>query len=1012
MFRSVSQSKVTPDSARRDRRRSFTLLLMGILALAVTSAASLTSPIAGRWSNRRFGFHLLLLVVLALTLVPIGASSVGHVAAATASGGPAGLASTSPASSPTGTPEVQGHPASGWQTFAYTGNALYAYSLKYPPQWTVMPGQDSLADFGFVYFRSLGKSSIQAWMTLLSLHGAGYQGLVREASAELKPETLQSVTDAQSGEITAVWGTLKESVPPFEVGDMQITSFFHKGDQVYLVVLTQAPCENVTGVYQAVIDSFTPANWHPAKHKPVEPAAPTISQNCSPPKSPNYPPWGTLLVAGSDWGNGVNVYSSGCNGCGYGVEGTYGLMYQCVELSQRFYAQKFGGPNRWPVRSAYQMWSNHPSTLTPIPNGGSQPPQWGDIMVWNASVGGGAGHTAVVTGASGGQVNWVEQNADPTGRRSATINNNNYVASSGLIGWLHDPRQGPPPTFDPYAFSSSVSMNLNSTLEVVMRGADGGVYHNWQLTPRGGWSGWNLLGGPFQRDPVITRNDNGTLEVFVVGNDNALYHRWQLTPSGGWSDWNTLGGSWPGQPSVSINLNGTLEVFMRGTNGGIYHNWQLTPRGAWSGWSLLGAPFPRDPVITRNNNGTLEVFVVGNDNALYHRWQLTPSGGWSDWNTLGVYSGGSWPGQPSVSMNLNGTLEVFMRGADGGVYHIVQLTPRGAWSNWGLLGGPFQRDPVVTRNDNGTLEVFVVGNDNALYHRWQLTPSGGWSDWNTLGGSLAREAAVGRNDNGTIEVFAVFADSTLYHIVQLTPRGAWSGWGSLGGSWPPPPTATPLPPGPTDTPLPVLTNTPALTNTPGGPTNTPGTGDPFTDLNGNIFRPAIDDLYNYGVVNGTDPTHYSPALTSTRAQFAKVVVLAFGLTPYTPTSGQDFTDVPPGYFAYTYIETGYAAGILGGFDANGCAAHNAAYPCYLPNLQITRGQVTKLVVAAAYYPFYTPSSGQTFSDVPPSNVFFVSIETAHNKGVINGYNDNTFRPNNSVRRDEMAQIVYKGVTTP
>ncbi len=143
-----------------------------------------------------------------------------------------------------------------------------------------------------------------------------------------------------------------------------------------------------------------------------------------------------------------------------------------------------------------------------------------------------------------------------------------------------------------------------------------------------------------------------------------------------------------------------------------------------------------------------------------------------------------------------------------------------------------------------------------------------------------------------------------------------------------------------------------------------------------------------------------------------MVVLGFGLPFYTPTGGQDFSDVPPSYFAYGYIESGYHAGILSGFDAAGCAAHNAQFPCYLPNIPITRGQLTKLVVGAAHYPLFTPTGGQSFVDVPPSNVFYVSIETAHSKVVINGYPDNTFRPNNNIRRDEMAQIVYKGITTP
>ncbi|PZS00587.1 MAG: hypothetical protein DLM69_06290 [Candidatus Chloroheliales bacterium] len=207
------------------------------------------------------------------------------------------------------------------------------------------------------------------------------------------------------------------------------------------------------------------------------------------------------------------------------------------------------------------------------------------------------------------------------------------------------------------------------------------------------------------------------------------------------------------------------------------------------------------------------------------------------------------------------------------------------------------------------------------------------------------------------------------------------------------------------------TATPTVTGTPptATPTFTPQPTvcpNPFIDIANNIFFHAINYLYCHGVINGTDPTHYSPAGTATRAQFAKIVVLGFALPLYTPPGSQTFTDVPPNYWAYTYIETGYHAGILNGFDAAGCAAHGAAYPCYLPNIPITRGQLTKLVVNAAHFPSYTPTNGQTFSDVPPSNVFFVSIETAHNKGVINGYPDGTFHPNNDIRRDEMAQIIY------
>ncbi len=244
-------------------------------------------------------------------------------------------------------------------------------------------------------------------------------------------------------------------------------------------------------------------------------------------------------------------------------------------------------------------------------------------------------------------------------------------------------------------------------------------------------------------------------------------------------------------------------------------------------------------------------------------------------------------------------------------------------------------------------------------------------------------------------------------------------------------TGTPLPL--TGTPLPV-TNTPLATNTPGGPTNTPmatstpmvtntpapATSTPppsvtptdcansFVDITGNIFYTAIHYLNCRGVVNGTDASHYSPAGTSTRGQFAKVVVLGFGTPLYTPAT-QDFVDVPPSYFAYVFIESGYHASILSGFDPGTCAAHGLGNPCYLPNLPITRGQLTKLVVNAGGYTLYTPSGGQDFTDVPSSNVFYASIETAYHNGIINGYPNHTFLPNNNIRRDEMAQIVYEGI---
>jgi hypothetical protein len=184
---------------------------------------------------------------------------------------------------------------------------------------------------------------------------------------------------------------------------------------------------------------------------------------------------------------------------------------------------------------------------------------------------------------------------------------------------------------------------------------------------------------------------------------------------------------------------------------------------------------------------------------------------------------------------------------------------------------------------------------------------------------------------------------------------------------------------------------------------------PFVDILSNVFYGAIHTLNCDGVISGTDSSHYSPAATATRAQFARIVVKGFGVAFITPP-GQSFSDVQSGFFAYSAIESGYAAGILSGYSAAQCGAAGAPYPCYLPNRSITRAELTRLVVNAARYTLITPHS-PTFVDVPVSNFAYAYIETAYRKGVVHGTDASHFAPNRNIRRDEMAQIVYEGTIT-
>jgi len=92
------------------------------------------------------------------------------------------------------------------------------------------------------------------------------------------------------------------------------------------------------------------------------------------------------------------------------------------------------------------------------------------------------------------------------------------------------------------------------------------------------------------------------------------------------------------------------------------------------------------------------------------------------------------------------------------------------------------------------------------------------------------------------------------------------------------------------------------------------------------------------------------------------------------------------------------------------AAHNGLVTgysdgTYRPQNGVTRGQMTKIVVNAAGWTPVNPSTA-TFTDVPVGSTFFSYVETAVAHGIINGYSDQTFRPSDAVLRGQASKIVY------
>jgi hypothetical protein len=168
----------------------------------------------------------------------------------------------------------------------------------------------------------------------------------------------------------------------------------------------------------------------------------------------------------------------------------------------------------------------------------------------------------------------------------------------------------------------------------------------------------------------------------------------------------------------------------------------------------------------------------------------------------------------------------------------------------------------------------------------------------------------------------------------------------------------------------------------------------FSDVpHSNVFFNDIMDLNDRGVVGGYQDGTYRPNNWATRAQLVKIVVLGFGFPLENPPN-PSFTDVPPSHPFYIYIETAVRHGLIGGYGDG----------TFRPDFNVTRGQITKIVIQATGYALKNPST-PTFIDTPNNHTFYQHIETASAHGIIGGYGDRTFRPDAPATRGQIAKIV-------
>lgn len=193
--------------------------------------------------------------------------------------------------------------------------------------------------------------------------------------------------------------------------------------------------------------------------------------------------------------------------------------------------------------------------------------------------------------------------------------------------------------------------------------------------------------------------------------------------------------------------------------------------------------------------------------------------------------------------------------------------------------------------------------------------------------------------------------------------------------------------GPSATPTPVPTSSPEPADTP-----------VFDDMQGYDWaQEAVNALYKKGVVKGQAEGKYVPQNLVTRAEFVKMLVLAFDLS--TGEKELPFEDVGENDWFRDYVAIAYHSGIVSGTDKN----------AFSPQEPLTREMAAAMLYKAAQRKGTSLNErSEQFADMNRvSGYAYDAIAALSAVGVISGYEDGTVRPQDFCDRAQAAQLVYQ-----
>lgn len=266
-------------------------------------------------------------------------------------------------------------------------------------------------------------------------------------------------------------------------------------------------------------------------------------------------------------------------------------------------------------------------------------------------------------------------------------------------------------------------------------------------------------------------------------------------------------------------------------------------------------------------------------------------------------------------------------------------------------------DLVDTSNGNAWV---AADKDITVY--WPLPAGTGWSTNFTLlhFEGLHREMGVDVIESGinSCDVTPVTVENTGTHVKFTVSRAGFSPFILVWDEY-----NTPI------TPIPEPDNSPVGLNTEDHVAYIIGYEDGTVRPGANITRAEVATIFFRLLTDETRESYWSQS------------------------SG--FTDVASGAWYNNAVSTLTRAGILDGYEDGS----------FRPNASITRAEFTK--IAVSFFKHAGGASSNPFNDVPDSAWYAEFVKAAAELGLIDGYEDGTFRPNAPITRAEACTIVNR-----